>query len=146
MPMLPDEVKVNALRYERYKYYLKKAEQSEAQLDEHSEEFMFLASSRQAEAVMPMLTEEVEVIALCRERQFWLDQASDVDAQEEQIEYYMDRARLCERDLAVYDITFTSPESEREALEAALDCSGCPFLESEQPDNSCACLESCPEE
>ena len=64
MPMSPDEVKVNALRkerkftavkaprYERYKHYLKKAEQAEAQLDEHSEEFMFLASSR-APAVQP---------------------------------------------------------------------------------------------
>ena len=64
MPMLPDEVKVNALRkerkftevkaprYERYKHYLKKAEQAEAQLDEHSVEFMFLESSR-APSVQP---------------------------------------------------------------------------------------------
>ena len=74
-----------------------------------------------------MLTEEIEVPALRKERKFWLDQASDVDALEEESNYYMEKARLCERDLAVYDITFTSPESEREALEAALDCSGCPF-------------------
>ena len=96
-----------------------------------------------------MLTEEVEVNALRKERAFWLDQASDPTVHAEEAEYYMHRVELCERDLAVYDITFTSPESEREALEAALDCSGCPFLESEQaeqPDNSCACFESCPEE
>ena len=60
MPMLPDEVKVNALRkerkvttvnaarYERYKYYLKKAEQAEAQLAEYDIEFIALESERLA--------------------------------------------------------------------------------------------------
>ena len=48
MPMLPDEVEVNAARYERYKYYLEKAEQAEAQLPEYDVEFMFLESERDA--------------------------------------------------------------------------------------------------
>jgi len=53
---------------------------------------------------MPMLPEQVEVNALFMERKFWLDAASDVDALEEESNYYMEKARLCERDLAVYDI------------------------------------------
>ena len=80
-----------------------------------------------------MLTEEIEVPALRKERAFWLDQASDPTVHAEEAEYYMDKARLCERHLAVYDIEFISLESEREALEAALDCSGCPFLDIEMP-------------
>ena len=77
-----------------------------------------------------MLTEEIEVNALRKERKFWLDQASDPTVHAEEAEYYMHRVELCERDLAVYDIEFISLESEQ----------------AEQPDNSCACLESCPEE
>ena len=62
---------------------------------------------------MPMYDEEVEVNALFKERKFWLDEANDVDALEEEIRYYMEKARLCERELAVYDIEFMFLESER---------------------------------
>ena len=44
MPKSPEQVEVNAARYERYEYYMKKAEQAEAQLEEHSEELRFLES------------------------------------------------------------------------------------------------------
>ena len=61
---------------------------------------------------MPMLPDEVKVNALRKER-----------------EYYMEQAEKCEAQLPEYDVEFMFLESERDA-----------------PDDSCACLESCPEE
>ena len=61
MPMLPEEVKANALREEReswlnrasistveFEHYMEQAEQCEAQLPEYDVEFMFLESERDA--------------------------------------------------------------------------------------------------
>ena len=76
---------------------------------------------------MPMLPEQVEINALRKERNFWLNQASDVDVQAEESDYYTAKAELCEHQLAEYDIEFIALESERLALAAALDCVELPF-------------------
>ena len=57
-----------------------------------------------------MLTEEIEVNALRKERKFWLDQASDPTVHAEEAEYYMDKAMLCERHLTDYEVPFMSPD------------------------------------
>ena len=59
---------------------------------------------------MPKSPEKVEVNALRKEREFWLDQASIATAHTEEAKYYMHRVELCERDLAVYEVPFMLPE------------------------------------
>ena len=55
---------------------------------------------------MPMLPEQIEVNALRKERNFWLNQASDVDVHAEESDYYTAKVELCEHQLAEYDIEF----------------------------------------